>query len=124
MRSRLTDFRDLEVWQAARALTTTVYALTRDFPKEETFGLASQMRRAAVSVATNIAEGAGRLGVSEYRRYISIALGSAAELRALLILSADLGLVAEDRVAGLHENLDTIGRMLNGLVKSLSPHER
>ncbi len=74
MSGRLTDFRDFEVWQAARSLTAAVYTLTRDFPKEEAFGLIAQMRRAAVSVATNIAEGAGRRGVSEYRRYISIAL--------------------------------------------------
>src|SRR5437588_10612860 len=87
------DFKDLRVWQSAHALTLAVYAATRGFPKEELFGLTSQLRRAAASVAANLAEGCGRKSDRELLRYIQIARGSASELEYHFILARDLQLI-------------------------------
>ena len=81
----------LEVWKEAMALVRTVYAVTRGFPKEETYGLALQLRRAAVSIPSNVAEGAGRDGDKEFLRFLSIARGSLSELETQLLIAADLG---------------------------------
>ena len=81
------DFRNLDVWQRARTLTKTVYEMTTDFPETEVFGLRSQMRRATVSICSNIAEGCGRRGDREFRRFRDVAMGSACELECETILS-------------------------------------
>lgn len=85
------DYRKLEVWKLAHALTLSVYRCTREFPKEELFGLTSQMRRSSASVPTNIAEGCGRDGDAELKRFLSVALGSACELDYQLLLASELG---------------------------------
>jgi four helix bundle protein len=87
------DFKKLEVWQAAHALACDVYKSTRVFPKTEAYGLTSQLRRSAASVAANLAEGSGRNGDAEFSRYVRISLGSAAELEYHLLLSRDVGLL-------------------------------
>jgi four helix bundle protein len=87
------DVHDMIVWQRAIDLTTTVYQLTKVFPKEESFGLTSQMRRASVSVASNIAEGRGRLGPSEFRHFLGLAQGSLFELKTQLVVAERLGLL-------------------------------
>src|SRR2546426_7426086 len=89
------DFRKLTVWQDARRLTKSIYELTRNFPESEQFGLKAQLRRAAVSICANIAEGCGRRGDREFRRFLHVALGSGCELECELILSLDLGFISE-----------------------------
>ena len=86
------DFRDLKVWQKSHKLTLEIYQLTRAFPKEEAYGLTSQMRRSAVSISANIAEGCNRGGDKEFSRFCRIAIGSATELEYLLLLASDLNL--------------------------------
>ena len=96
MPNGIRSYRDLEVWKAACDLAEKVYRLVETFPKFESYGLADQMRRAAVSIPSNIAEGAGRLGPVEYRHSLSIALGSLAELRTQVELSRRFGYVADE----------------------------
>ena len=85
------DFRDLKVWEKAHALTLSCYQVTKPFPREEIFGLVSQIRRASASIPANIAEGCGRRGNAELHRFLQIAMGSASELEYHLLLSRDLG---------------------------------
>ena len=113
------DFRDLKVWQVAMQLATVVYTLTHSFPKSEAFGLTSQMQRAAVSVPSNIAEGHARDSTKEFLRFISIAMGSLAEVETQLILAHKLNYIEEGKLAGLLENTGEVGRMLRGLQNSL-----
>ena len=120
MSESVRDFRDLDVWKLARAVAADAYRVTRDFPKYEVFGMASQVQRAAVSIVANIAEGAGRMGGAEYKHHLSIALGSAAELRALMIVSVDVGHLGETTAQGFYERIDRLEMMLHGLRKSLS----
>lgn len=114
---KLTDFTQLDVWQVAHGLVLGVYRVTKGFPNEERFGLVPQMRRAAVSVPANIAEGFKRRSKAEKRNFYSIAQGSLEEVRYYLILSRDLGF--EGEFDALLEQADRIGRMLTGLGKSL-----
>jgi four helix bundle protein len=113
------DFRDLKVWEKAHHLVVGVYQATSVFPKEEVYGLTSQMRRAAASVPTNIAEGCGRGGDVEMARFVQIALGSASELEYLLMLANDLGLLKREQHAGLSAETQEVKRMLTGLLRSL-----
>lgn len=108
----------LEVWQEAHRLVLTVYQITTKFPGDERFGLTSQMRRAAVSVPTNIAEGFKRRGQKDKAHFYNIAQGSLEELRYYFILSRDLGYVGD--ITDSLESTDRIGRMLHGLIRSLS----
>ena len=112
MAEEIRNYRDLIVWQKACDLAETVYLKTRSFPKEESYGLTSQTRRAAVSVAANIAEGAGRFGATEYRHFVSVPRGSLAELRTLLELSFRFGYLREDVTQKLHSDVDEIDSML------------
>ncbi|MQY62819.1 MAG: four helix bundle protein [Calditrichaeota bacterium] len=111
--------KDLEVWQKGMALVKEVYKVTNDFPGEEKFGLVNQIRRAVVSIPSNIAEGHARSGTGEFKHFISIAMGSVAESETQLILSAELGYLNEDATTVLLDQLDIIGKMLRGLYKSL-----
>ena len=112
-------YKGLTVWQQARKLVKAVYEITQAFPPSELYGLTSQMRRAAVSVAANIAEGNARYSSQEYAQFISIARGSAAELETLFQLSADLGYVLESDMEESMQSIDEISRMLNKLRQSL-----
>lgn len=89
------DFRDLKVWERGHKLTLQIYKITSDFPREEIYGLTSQMRRSCASIPTNISEGCGRSRDTELARFIEIATGSASELEYLLLLSSDLKLINE-----------------------------
>jgi four helix bundle protein len=113
------DFRNLSVWQRARSLTKTVYEITADFPGSEEFGLKSQMRRAMVSVCSNIAEGCGRRGDAEFRRFLDVAMGSACELECETILSFDLAFITESLQERILAALIEIKRMLSGLMQTL-----
>ena len=118
MRKPAERFEDLEVWQHAHKLVINVYTLTRYFPSEEKFGLISQMRRAGVSVAANIAEGFKKRGLKDKLNFYNIAQGSLAELRYYFILSKDIGYLETNTV--VMENLDLVGRMLHGLISSIT----
>jgi four helix bundle protein len=109
------DYKRLRVWQKAHKLTCAVYAVTRSFPHADRF-LGDQIRRAAISIGANIAEGCGRNGDAELRRFLNIALGSANELRYLLELAIDVGVMTVESGGALVESADEIRRMLAALV--------
>ena len=112
-------FKDLIVWQKSVELIEDVYRLTQKFPKSETYGLSSQIQRASVSVAANIAEGNGRDSTKEYIHHFSFSLGSVAEVETFLVVSARLGYAESDSVAKLESKCDEIGKMLRSLQKAL-----
>ncbi len=112
-------FRDLKVWKRSYELSLQVYETTRSMPSEERFGLTSQLRRAAVSVIANVAEGAHRQGSLDYARFLNLAQGSVSELECLLLLCRDLSYLSSTRVAQLIEETDGVGRMLSRLRASV-----
>jgi four helix bundle protein len=114
------SYRDLLVWQKSIALAKVIYKLTAEFPSEEKFGLISQMRRAAVSVLSNIAEGQARNTTGEFVQFISYAEGSLAELDTQLILSVELNLLTADKVKTCADSIDELRRMLNSLRRAVS----
>lgn len=112
-------YKKLNVWKKADELAYQVYIATRTFPKEEIYSLTSQLRRAALSVPTNIVEGYGRQGRNELRQFINIALGSLAETRYLLYFSLRLGYLQAKQDIGLNNLADEVGRLLWKFYKSL-----
>ena len=114
--SKINRFQDLQVWQEAHALVLQVYKTTQTFPKTEVYGLTSQMRRAAVSIPANIAEGFTRYGIKDKLKFYNIAEGSLEELKYYFILSDDLGYI--DSNTELMRAADQVGRLLNGLIHS------
>jgi four helix bundle protein len=116
---RINDPEELDVFKKIHAMVLKVYEITKQIPSEEKFGLISQIRRAAVSIPSNLLEGANRLNSKEYRQFVGISRGSAAELKYQLLLSKDLGYLSEDIFIGINEEIKIIGRMLYGLAKSL-----
>lgn len=112
--------RDLIVWQKAMDLTVLIYHLTKQFPKEETYGLISQIRRASSSIPANIAEGQGRRSSKEFQQFLVTARGSLLELDTHLELSFRVGHIKENQHNELKEKISEIGRMLNGLLRSLN----
>lgn len=108
---------DLLVWQESMALARDVYSATADFPNHELYGLTSQIRRAAVSIPSNIAEGAGRIGPREFNKFLGIARGSLCELETQLLLANDLGYLAEG--FGLFDRIERVFGLLGGLMKSI-----
>ena len=118
------DFRKLRVWQANRELTVLVYRVTRDFPREERYGLTAQMRSAAVSIGANIAEGCGRGSRADMQRFVQIAIGSSVELLHHLITSLDLGFLAQDRFDEVERKNEAIRKMLSRLIGKLREAEQ
>jgi len=114
------DFRELKVWEKAHRLTLEVYRETKSFPKEETYGLTSQARRAAASIATNIAEGAGKNSRLEFARFLQMATGSASELEYQILLARDLGYLAPEIHESLLVQVVETKKMLTGFVRYLS----
>jgi four helix bundle protein len=112
-------FRDLQVWQKAHSLTLAVYACTTAFPRDEQYGLTSQLRRAAASMPANIAEGCGRSGDNELRRFLEVAMGSASELEYHLLLAHDLHLLDENTYHQLDERTCEVKRMLAAFILKL-----
>ena len=112
-------YRDLVVWQQAMDVAVETYRLTSSFPKEEMFGLTSQMRRAAVSIASNIAEGEGRKSQNEFSHFLGIALGSKSELETQLILSERVNLLKATDTEQIKKSLDDIGKMLTALRRKI-----
>ncbi len=119
MATHLTNYRELRVWQLGMELTKDVYGLSRGFPKEEVYGLTSQMRRAAVSIPANIAEGHARESTRDYLRFLAIARGSLAELETHLLLAQSLGYCRQEQTDGLLMKCEEEGRMLGGLQRRL-----
>ena len=113
------DFKTLAVWQKAHQLTLDIYQSTEQFPKEEHFGLTSQIRRACASIPMNIAEGCGRSSDPEFAHFLSIAMGSASELEYQLLLTRDLGLLSQVDYDRLEPALIEVKRMLNGFIRKL-----
>jgi four helix bundle protein len=109
----------LDVWRVAMDFVVTIYKATESFPKEEKFGLTSQVRRAAISVPANIAEGAARRSPKEFVHFISNAQGSASELETELLIAHRLGYLREGTYLEMRDTLDKIGRMLIGLTRHL-----
>jgi four helix bundle protein len=113
------DFKKLKVWSKAHELTLWIYQKTRSFPKDEMYGLTSQIRRASASIGANIAEGCGRRSDPEMRRFIQIARGSASELEYHLLLANDLHFLAPDEFAAMQLKIMEIQRMLAALAQRL-----
>ena len=120
MEKKTQNYKDLVVWQKGISLAKAIYRLTAKFPGEEKFGLVSQMRRAAISIPSNIAEGQARHTTGEFIQLISHAEGSTAELETQVILSTELGFVEATSTKAVFILLDDIRRMLNGLRRRLS----
>jgi four helix bundle protein len=118
--ARIASYRDLDVWQLAMDSVVEVYRVTQALPGEERFGLTAQLRRAAVAIPSNIAEGHSRLGAGEFRRFVSIARGSVAEVDTQLAVAVALGFIGADDIASLSSNLDRLSKMLFSLYRRLS----
>jgi four helix bundle protein len=119
MTSAVTCYRDLKVWRAAMRLALDCYQLTRHFPKDELYGLTSQIRRAAVSIPSNIAEGHGRLHRGDYVRSLSVAIGSVQELETEMMLARRLGYSTAEETRDAAQLADEVGRMLGALTRRL-----
>jgi four helix bundle protein len=117
---KVSHYRELEVWNRSMSITVDVYQATDTFPKAELFGLVSQMRRAAVSIPANIAEGNAKDSRRDYRRHVCIARGSLAELETHLDLGNRLGFLSSEHLATLNNDLTIIGRMLTRLITALN----
>lgn len=113
------DFRELQVWEKAHSLTLNMFKATASLPKEELYGLTSQIRRSSSSIPTNIAEGCGRNGDAELARFMSIGMGSASELEYQLLLAHDLNDIDQDTYTKLHEKVTEVKRMIAGFIKPL-----
>jgi len=116
----LHSFRDLTVWQKSMSLVTHLYKLTEKFPNDERFGLTSQMRRAAISIPSNIAEGRRRGTSKEYRQFLQIAYGSGGELETQLEIALNLGYLKREGYQALDASLQEVMRMLNALLVKIS----
>jgi len=119
MAEKIRNFRDLNVWQLGMEVVLKVYKVTRGFPQEERFGLMIQMRRAAVSIPSNISEGFNRYSNKEYRQFLFVALGSLAELETQVELAVRLGYIPKSACQDLIENLIIETKMLRNLIKKL-----
>ena len=115
------SFKDLIVWQRAIALTIDIYKLTAKFPEAEKFGLTSQMRRASVSIASNISEGYGRSTKGEYIQFVGHARGSCSELETQIVIAKALGIGAPTNLDSAEGLCNDVGRLLGALMKSLRP---
>lgn len=113
------DFRNLTVWRRAHQLTLDVYSLTRNFPKDEMYGLRGQLRRASASIGMNISEGCGRSGDPDFRRYLHFSMGSASELEYELLLARDLGYLHDPAYVRLAQQVQEVKKMTASLIRKL-----
>ena len=113
-------YENLDAWKNAVELAVSIYEITRDFPKEEIYGLTSQIRRAVVSISSNLAEGAGRPSKKDFRRFVDISMGSLNETESLLIVAHKLRFINEEAYLSTRSKTEELGRILNGLKKYLS----
>src|SRR5271167_4356127 len=122
--AKISSYKDLVVWKKSMALVTEVYAATARFPREESFGLTSQLRRSAVSVPSNIAEGQGRATKGEFVQFLAHARGSLFELETQVLIAGELGYLPSECQGRLGEKVQEIARILNGLLTSLGVSSR
>ena len=122
-RRPIESYEDLEVWQMAMELAQVSYTLTKDFPRDEVYGLSAQMKRAAVSIPSNIAEGFGRDGTASFVHFLRIALGSARELETQLLLAARLELVPLVRIEKPRDTAIRVSKMLRALIRRLEDRQ-
>ena len=113
-------YRDLQAWQKSMTLVTEIYKILKSFPKDEIYGLTSQMKRCAISIPSNMAEGYGRNSTNEYIHFLRIATGSLYELQTQLEISTNLNYLDKDSFAKLYESSREIERMLSSLIRKLS----
>ena len=114
------DYRDLIVWKKAMELTVCIYGLTQSFPKQEIYGLSSQMRRASVSIASNIAEGRGRLNPAEFRQFLAMAQGSIYELETQLLIANSLGFARAEAIKQAESIANEVSKMLGAFIQKLN----
>lgn len=117
--TKIQSFVDLNAWKSSHELALATYDLTKSFPAEEKFGMFSQMRRSAISVPSNIAEGFNRLSNKEKIQFYSIAMGSIGELQAQVMLAGDLGYASKEQVKNLRERIETSRKLIAGLTRSV-----
>ena len=113
----MVDYKKLQIWERSHAIVLEIYKLSKEFPKEELYGLTSQLRRSSVSISSNIAEGCGRNSDAELARFLVIAMGSAAEAEYQLLLAKDLGYMDDVIYKKLDDELNQIRKMLNAFIK-------
>lgn len=113
------NYRKLEIWKKSTKLAISIYQLTQSYPKHEIYGIVSQMRRSAVSISSNIAEGAGRSFTKEFSRFLRIAYGSACEFETQFLISKNLDFISEEEYSTLIEKIDEIQKMIYGFEKRL-----
>lgn len=123
LRMSVRSYRDLVAWQKSMVLVTDVYRCTQGFPKSEIYGLTAQLRRAAVSVPSNIAEGQGRSSTGEFRQFLGHARGSLLEVETQILIAQNLGYIRPDDSKVLLLRSEEVGRILGGLMKSLPVHK-
>jgi len=121
---RVNSYRDLEVWQRGRSIAKLSYLLTKAFPKEELYGMTAQIRQAATSIPSNIAEGWGRHYPAEFIQFLRIANGSRTELETHLIVSGDVGLCPESAIQPLLQETEILGKQLLTLERSLQRKQK
>ena len=119
MEKGIKRFKDLRIWQKGIEIVSDIYILTKKFPKEELYGLTSQIRRSAISIPSNIAEGFRRYHNKEYKQFLYIALGSCAELETQIAIARMLKYITEEKETELIEKLDHLCRMTSNLIKKL-----
>lgn len=120
MAKQIKSYRDLVAWQKAFELGLAVYGATKSFPAEERFGLTSQLRRGAISVASNIAEGYGRASRTDYVRFLKVARGALYELETQLLFAKEFGYLKPERLRSIQSTADECSRVLGGLINRLS----
>ena len=114
------NYKELIAWQKAMGLVESIYRVSRSFPKEELYVLTSQLRRAAISIPSNIAEGQGRRSAREFVNFLSIAYGSIREVETQIEIARRLGYIASDEATRMTDQMDEVGRLINGLSQSIS----
>jgi len=120
MEKDIKSFRDLNIWHKGIDLVKNVYKESQNFPREEIYGLTNQLRRAAISIPSNIAEGHIRQHRTEFRQFLSVALGSLAELETQVVISKELNYISDETLRNLIEQVHSLGRMIRGLIKKLT----
>ena len=122
MKPKIKSFKDLNVWSYGHDLVLEIYKMTKSFPSDEQFGLTNQMRRCAVSITSNIAEGFSRQSYKDKNQFYSISQGSLTELQNQLLIAKDIGYITQKIFSDLADKTVTINKLLNGLIKSSRSH--
>lgn len=120
MERTIKSFRDLNIWQKGIDLVKDIYKETQNFPRQEIYGLTNQIRRAAISIPSNIAEGHIRQHRAEFRQFLSVALGSLAELETQIVISRELNYISTEKSLNVIDQMGSLGKMIRGLIKRLN----